>query len=72
MLCRTLPPSMWFHLALQGQSLLWVVTPGHEYSLAGLQHEVLAAGDPALHEQVLRLLAWQEPDATEDSKFQDT
>ena len=53
-------------VALQGQSLRWGVTPGHEYALAGLPQEVLAAGDPALHEQVLRLLDWQEPDAIQD------
>ncbi len=51
---------------MQGQSLRWGVTPGHEYALAGLPQEVLAAGDPALHEQVLRLLDWQEPDAIQD------
>ena len=67
---QTLQSSLQENLLLQGQSLRWAVTPGHEYSLAGLPQEVLAAGDPALHDEVLRLLDWQEADTNEGSGLQ--
>jgi hypothetical protein len=59
-------------LAGQGEELRWKVTPSHEYALAGLPGEIIAAGDAGVHAEALRLLAWEEPDAIQDVAYQTT
>ena len=51
---------------LQGEMLRWRVTPAHEYALAGLPGEVVAAGDARVHAEALQLLAWEEPDGSQE------
>ncbi|BDA44688.1 Histidinol-phosphatase [Coccomyxa sp. Obi] len=46
----------------EGQKLRWAVTPSHDYALASLPGEVIAAGDAQLHQQALQLLDWNQPD----------
>lgn len=48
------------------------MTPSHEYALAGLPGEVIAAGDAGVHAEALRLLAWDEPDCGQDVAYQTT
>lgn len=51
---------------LQGQKLRWAVTPSHDYALAALPGEVIAAGDAQLHKQALQLLDWSGADIADE------